>query len=146
MATSPFLDEDMKVVLTSCLLLFIPISAFLYNIDVPERYYFPFLEDGDPYWNLSLDPVIHGSKKFKWVISLGADRLCAIIYIMCAAIRPDFKRVLTIDLWWFYGIYEGLRLTDHFLTYEQTPFREYYGYFLIIFQMSYAILFIIRKK
>ena len=136
----------MKVVLSSCLLLFIPLSVFVFKAFDPDaRHYFPFLEDRALYWNLSWNPIKHGSKNLQWVVSLGTDRLCAIIYIICAAIGPDFGKCLKVNLWWFYGLFEGFRLVDHFLTYEQTPFREYFGYFLIIYTMFYAVLYVFKN-
>ena len=136
----------LKVVLSGCLLLFIPLSVLIHNgFDSNANYYFPFLEDGEMYWNISLNPIIHGHKNLQFVVSLGCDRICAIIYIICAAIRPDFGKFLKVNLWWFYLSFEVCRLIDHFLTYEQTPFRQYFGYLLIIYTVLYAVLFVTKN-
>ncbi len=140
------LSEEMKVVLTSCLLLFIPLSGLMFNmVDPDSRYCFPFLEDGEKYWYISLNPQIHGAKSLQWVVSLGTDRLSAIIYIVCASIGPNFSR-FRLNMWAVYGVFESCRLLDHFLTYEQTPFREYFGYMMVVFQILYAVLFLSRKE
>ncbi len=140
------LSEEDKVVLTSCLLSFIPISVLLFNVfDPEERYYFPFLEMGSGYYNISFNNTSPVNKNLQWVVSLGTDRLAAIIYIVCAAIKPDFKK-FGFNVWIMYGVYEGSRLIDHFLTYEQTPFREYFGYTLVLFQLYYAVLYHFKSE
>ena len=139
--------ETIKVIACSGLLMFVPLSVFLFKlVDENAVYSFPFLGWGELYYDVYLNPLDPVEKNLQWVISLGTDRLCAIIYIICAAIRPDFSKCLRINLWYLYGVFESLRLLDHFLTYEQTPFREFYGYFLIIFQISYAFMYVFNKQ
>jgi len=138
--------KTFKVIACSGLLMFVPLSVFLHNlVDENASYIFPFLGWGEMYYDVYLNPSDPVEKNLQWIISLGSDRLCAIIYIICAALRPDFTKCLRFNLWYLYGAFEFCRLVDHFLTYEQTPFREFFGYFLIIFQVGYAVMYVFKK-
>lgn len=125
------LSNKYKVVFSSCLLFFVPILNMAHlAVDRSAKYEFLFYQY---------------PKYLDWMVSLGTDRVVAIIYISCALIRPKFDKVLSINIWWIYFFYEISRLIDLFLTYESTPFREYFGYFLVIFQFLYASIYIVRN-
>lgn len=147
MAISNALErEKMKVIVCSGLLLFMPLCVLLYN-SIPEytKYQIPFITDSGDFYTLSLSPQKPVYYSLRWMLSIGNDRVIAIIYIICAYIKPDFGKCLKVNLWVFYGIYELTRIASHWLTLEQVPYNDYYAYLLIIYTTLYAITYVYKN-
>ena len=142
METRWFSSDKMKVVLTSCLLLFMPLMPLIYN-SVPSdlRYCFPFLSWGDSTFYFTLNPEKPVCKDLDWVVSLASDQVVFVILIVCAYLRPKMHWCI----WVFFGMFGVCNFADVFLTYQQTPFMKHFGYALILMVLIHAVLYLIKS-
>ncbi len=138
--------EKTKVVLASCLLLFMPISVLsFYFSDMETMYSFPFLDTGEKYSMVMWDVNNHVTHRLQWVLSLASDRVNSVIYIVCALINPNFK-FRNFNMWYVFIFYESVRLIDLFLTFEQSPFVTIGAFLLVVNQVIYVIFYLEENR
>ena len=128
-----------KTAFASCLLFLVPVLSVLHNSFLPDATHcFPYLQEGEHYDFLTLNPEKHACRHLVWLISLSSDRVIALIYLFVVLVRPKLPTLII----YLYVTFELFRLSDLWLTYEQTPVREWFSYALIGVNIAYTTLFI----
>ena len=138
------LSQKYKTVICCGLLLFIPlIDLSFFSFPEDARYYIPFLEEGTN--AVTLNPSEQVNKDLQWMVSLGADRLICIVYLVCFLVRPSFK-LGSFNLWYVYLFNESSRLINHFLTYENWKFANNIMPFVLIITPILFVIFYLSKS
>ncbi len=145
-------NEFIKVATSSILLFLLVFFNELWLQFVGVEYCFDWVsvgldEYGEEILYINFDAVIDCNSyclESYWDVYFFTEKLKFVIYLACLIIQPDFKRVLNVNLWWFYGLFEVTQAVDYRLFFNQLPYMEYFSYFLFTFQCLYVIAYFWR--
>ncbi len=146
-------DEFKKVALASILLFLIPFFNYLWADFIGAQHCFEWVShvvnsEGKARVFINFDATTDCNNycySTSWHVKMFTDRIKYVIYLLVAAIiQPDFKRVLGINLWWFYILFEVTQVVDYRLFFNQLPYIEHFSYFLFTYQVFYVAAYFWR--